>query len=223
MSENEDQSADFAQDEAVEVAPPAPQETGLQAGVGMQAQRSNRRRGEGRRVTLARQHGGGYNIWMMNRHIQGFCADFEDITNFQLPDGIEQQVRIHVEAAGEARPIRPEYSGRDEVREVRAEEPVEARMENRSSSFQNVPRNELLRMFTELPSHNQEIIAGQIVANHQDVHGAALQSIAHPQRGEVNYGMGPEPAHPMDGVVNFLVGEIEQMQSTLDMIQRLRR
>ncbi len=117
--------------QAEEVAEPA------MAGVG-QAVRgdSARRRGEGRRVTLAKGMDG-YSIWMMNRHVQSFCNEWEIVTNFQLPEGIEQQVRIHVEAVGEARPLRPEYQSNREqpvaVPEIMEEPPRDRELLNIAS------------------------------------------------------------------------------------------
>ena len=110
---------------AVEVAEDAP-EVGHAT---MARQASATRRGEGRRVTLARRRDGGYSIWQMSRHIQSFCAEWEEVTNFQLPNGIEQQVRICVVPIGDAREIRPEYSGEDvqEERVNRLEEVLEER------------------------------------------------------------------------------------------------
>lgn len=62
------------------------------------------RRGQGRRVNLVRLSGGEYQIRLgRDRIVQGFCSDFEDITRFQLPAGIQQQVRINIEEVGEAR------------------------------------------------------------------------------------------------------------------------
>lgn len=174
------------------------------------------RRGEGRRVTLGRQRGGGYSIWMGSRHIQSFCAEWEDVTRFQLPEGIEQQVRINIEVMGEARMLRPEYSGEQPVM-VDAEDPPlrdrqlrravqqhEARLENASPSMQNIPRQRLVEMFTELPPHNQEIIAGQIEANHREVHGVALHSTAHPNE------------------FQSLLGDLrESVRHTLEILERL--
>lgn len=65
--------------------------------------RTRQRRGVGRRVNLIRTEDGTYEVRMGHRMIQGFCEEFEDITRFQLPYGIQQQVRINVEPVGRAR------------------------------------------------------------------------------------------------------------------------
>jgi hypothetical protein len=126
------------------------------------------RRGEGRRVTLVRQRSGGYSIWMRDHHVQSFCGEWEDITRFQLPEGIEQQVRIHIQPMGEARMLRPEYSGNSDERVEAAEDGVELR----SIAHPDNPRMlqddaNLISMFNALPAHNQEIIAGQIRENYE--------------------------------------------------------
>lgn len=167
---------DDAQDVAEEAAPEQPVAMAGQASIaqthGAEASPS-RRRGQGRRVTLAHPRQGGYSIWMQSRHIQGFCAEWEDVTNFQLPDGFEQQVRIHVEAVGEAREIRPEYSGEQVERALErrpAPDPNEARLNQlRERRRQPWDGADLVQMFYELPEHQREIIAGQIWANYQQV------------------------------------------------------
>ena len=183
-----------------------------------------RRRGQGRRVTLVRQPGGNYNIWMQSRHIQGFCDEWEDVTNFQLPNGIEQQVRINVEPVGEAREIRPEYDGRGADLAVAEEAPAPLIGGSR-------PENNLMGMFMELPPHQRELIERQIVANHQDMvaghrdriqdqlernlenlqsnaDGPALRSIAHPT--------------PLDQVVSSLEARIREMHTALTVVRELQ-
>ena len=128
-------------------------------------------RGVGRRVTLGRQRSGGYQIWMGRRHVQSFCGEWEDITRFQLPEGIEQQVRINIEVLGEARMLRPEYSGDDDAR-IDVEHPDDG-VELRLSEHPNNPRmlqddRELISMFNALPPNNQEIIARQIRENYEE-------------------------------------------------------
>lgn len=132
---------------------------------------TRQRRGEGRRVTLGRQRSGGYAIWMRDRHVQSFCGEWEDITRFQLPEGIEQQVRIHIEPMGEARMLRPEYSGEQDDRVEAAVDPGDG-VELRSIAHPNNPPmfqdRDLLSMFNALPVRNQEIIARQIRANYNE-------------------------------------------------------
>ena len=172
LTERDDQRADYAQEE---VAQEAPAGLATQANIGgaRAAQPEvmgeiRQRRGQGRRVTLARQRSGGYAIWMRDRHVQSFCGEWEDITRFQLPEGIEQQVRIHIEPMGEARMLRPEYSGESDDR-VEAAQPDDG-VELRSIAHPNNPlvTNDLLGMFNALPPHNQAIIADQIRANYEE-------------------------------------------------------
>lgn len=194
MNEGDESRAEVAMDapEPIEEMPQIAGGAGVAAQHSVEAAPRRRSRGQGRRATLVRNGGGGYSIWMMSRHIQSFCNEWEDVTNFQLPEGIEQQVFINVDVAGEARPVRPEYSGQDQsapdAPEVAREEVLGnqlrravARHDDREREDQG-PRinNDLIRMFQELPEHNQEIIAHQIRANHVESHGAALRSIAHP-------------------------------------------
>lgn len=125
------------------------------------------RRGVGRRVTLARQRTGSYSIWMRDHLVQSFCGEWEDITRFQLPEGIEQQVRINIEVMGEARMLRPEYSERGSD----VAHPDDG-VELRSIAHPNNPpivRDDLLSMFNSLPAHNQEIIARQIRENYAEM------------------------------------------------------
>ena len=69
------------------------------------------RRGEGRRVNLIRNHNGEYAIYLRNRCVQSFCGEWEDITRFQLPEGIQQQIRINIEVLGQAREYEPQNDG----------------------------------------------------------------------------------------------------------------
>ena len=132
------------------------------------------RRGEGRRVNLRRESSGGYSIWMGGQCIQTFCAQWEDVTRFQLPEGIQQQVRVHVQPLGEAREWnQEELRDRDEDR-VQAERPDDG-VELRSIAHPNNPMpqeditDDLIGMFNALPRHNQSLIARQIRANYAEI------------------------------------------------------
>lgn len=206
----EDQSADFGQEEAapepaqegygvlragaqVEVAGPL-QIRGQDAGPGEVTQR----RGEGRRVNLRRESGGGYSIWMGSQCIQTFCGQWEDITRFQLPEGIQQQVRIIIQSMGEAR----EW----DQAETRGENAVDVADE---VALQNIAharpdRQALVRMFEALPAHNQEIIAGQIEANYANVVEAeATPGLVLPARGR---------EHALDRIERLLMGVVEEIR-----------
>ena len=129
----------------------------------------SRRRGQGRRVALARQRDGQYGIWMGGRHVQSFCNEWEDITNFQLPEGFEQQIRINCEVLGEAREITSE---RDQSA------PPEADLGRMRDPWDGA---DLIQMFNELPAGSRELIARQIHANHQEMtQGVPLRAQAHP-------------------------------------------
>jgi len=69
---------------------------------------------QGRRVILRCNPSGEYQILWRNRVIQSFCPEFEDIANFVLPQGIEQQVRIHIMPIGSAREIPPQGVPRED-------------------------------------------------------------------------------------------------------------
>jgi len=126
------------------------------------------RRGQGRRINLRRSSDGSYSIWMQNRLIQSFCGEWEDITRFQLPEGIQQQCRITVHSLGEAREWSEEETrGQDRVQAERPDDGVELRTiahPNNPPMFQD----DLLSMFNALPRNNQEIIAGQIRSNYEE-------------------------------------------------------
>ena len=140
------------------------------AGVGIAQQHAEvaraSRRGEGRRVALARQRGGSYGIWLGGRHVQGFCNEWEDITNFQLPEGFEQQIRIRIEMLGDVRELTSE---RDQERPP---EPDQMR-----DPWDGA---DLIRLFNELPGGHREVIAREIHERHQAHHGVALRAQAHP-------------------------------------------
>jgi hypothetical protein len=130
------------------------------------------RRGEGRRINLRRSTDGSYSLWMGGRLIQSFCSEWEDVTRFQLPEGIQQQVRVNVQSLGEAREWDGrEVSGQDRVEEVRPDDGVALR----SIAHPNNPMareditDDLIGMFNALPRHNQSVIAGQIRANYAEV------------------------------------------------------
>jgi len=233
MNETDDQQGDQREDSPVaESQMPAagPQVRVRASDHATEEAPNSTRRGTGRRVTLARQRNGGYSIWMMDRHIQSFCAEWEDITNFQLPNGIEQQIRIRIEVMGEAREIRPAYSGEaqgEDVAEVAEDTTEVAREEPRRAD------NDLIDMYRELPLHNREIIAGQIRENHRAVHGEALHNIAHPNRlvsGELSQEsidqMEVDLADPPDGwqdnALIYLRAEQDRIGDVINMIDRLR-
>lgn len=130
------------------------------------------RRGEGRRINLRRSSDGSYSLWMGGRLIQSFCSEWEDVTRFQLPEGIQQQVRVNVHSLGEAREWDGNESrGEDRVQEVREDDGVELR----SIAHPNNPMpqeditDDLIGMFNALPRHNQSLIARQIRANYAEV------------------------------------------------------
>jgi hypothetical protein len=104
--------------------------------------------------------------------IQSFCSEWEDVTRFQLPEGIQQQVRVNVHSLGEAREWdEREIRGDDRVQEVREDDGVELR----SIAHPNNPMareaitDDLIGMFNALPRHNQSLIARQIRANYAEV------------------------------------------------------
>ncbi len=144
------------------------------AGVAQEARRITRR-GEGRRVTLVRTEDGQYQVWMGTRMIQSFCAEWEDITRFQLPEGIEQQVRVNVSPMGDAHESRQRGVVTETAVEVAQDIPPGARLRVEGDE-------DLLGMFRELPAHNRELIANQIRANHLQEFGVALTTMAHPNR-----------------------------------------
>jgi hypothetical protein len=131
------------------------------------------RRGEGRRINLRRSSDGSYSLWMGGRLIQSFCSEWEDVTRFQLPEGIQQQVRVNVHSLGEAR----EWDGEDiperNIGRVQEERPDDG-VELRSIAHPNNPMpredltDDLVGMFNALPRHNQSLIARQIRANYTE-------------------------------------------------------
>lgn len=60
-------------------------------------------RRDGRLVNLRRGRDGGYQILMRNRVIQGFCAEFEDITAWRQPVDTQLQARISIVPTGRLR------------------------------------------------------------------------------------------------------------------------
>ena len=127
------------------------------------------RRGEGRRINLRRSTDGSYSLWMGGRLIQSFCSEWEDVTRFQLPEGIQQQCRVSVHALGEAREWDGEELRGDQPDRVQAERPDDG-VELRSIAHpNNFATDDLIGMFNALPRHNQSLIARQIRANYAEV------------------------------------------------------
>ena len=60
-------------------------------------------RRNGRLVDLRRSQDGAYQILMRGRVIQGFCAQFEDITGWRMPRDTQIQSRITIQPTGRLR------------------------------------------------------------------------------------------------------------------------
>lgn len=215
MSEGDAQ--DVAADEAPE---PQVAMAETQAPMGAMAGEIRFRAGEGRRVRLVRDEGGGYAIFMGDRCIQSFCREWEDVTRYPLPTGIEQQVQIIINPLGEAREAREVAQSREErIRQLQEAHP--------SAILRPHPEtvhpadHELIRMFNELPPHNREIIAGQIRANWANTHSIEEQEHRATMR-HVTYGQPEEVqltniAHPRSEDVSrpARIGEIERLVESL--------
>lgn len=99
------------------------------------------RRGQGRRIRLVRDRDGQYIIFAGSRRVQSFCSEWEDITRFQMPMGIEQQVRIVVQELGPAREMRPEPD-QEEPRLARNEPPRSFQDDRRMLQSMSMPNEE---------------------------------------------------------------------------------
>jgi len=111
----------------------------------VRAERPGSLMGRGARVTL-RRFNGEYQLLRGNTVIQSFCSDFERITQFSLPDGIQQQVRISISPVGPAREIPAE----DPPGEYRDDPGVELRSTAHPNTLQ-LNQESLERLEVEIP------------------------------------------------------------------------
>lgn len=159
-------------------------------------------RGHGRRVTLVRSRDGQYQIWRLTRLIQTFCSDWEDVTRFQLPEGIEQQIRIHIQVVGEAQIAREQVSA--QLEEERAEVAMEGPLEIREHQ-QGVPTPELRRIMEEERISRVNL-------------GAAFTE----RNSEPPSAPGLDTPHDLDSAINYLLNDLDRTSHVLGMLQQIR-
>lgn len=185
----------------------------LQAGAGIAQAHggenvAGRRRGQGRRVALVRQRDGGYGIWMGGRLVQSFCNEWEDITNFQLPEGFEQQIRVNCQIVGEAREVTSERDQSAPPQPETMRDPWDGA--------------DLVGLFSELPVGAREQIARMITDAHRQVHGVALQSIAHPRPETAQDRLAERGLMPPRNEQLSVVGQLrEALHEVLRVVDRL--
>lgn len=153
------------------------------------------RRGQGRRIRLVRDRDGQYIIFAGSRRVQSFCSEWEDITRFQMPMGIEQQVRIVVQELGPAREMRDENLEASRFQEERAERAQQVGLEP-PRSFQ-VDR----RMLEGISMRNEEAERYQIRGDGEPINPMD---------------------HAFNMVMEQLHREMERLREMMHMIERMR-
>lgn len=195
------------------------------------------RRGEGRRTNLRRSSDGSYSLWMGGRLIQSFCSEWEDITRFQLPEGIQQQVRVNVQSLGEAREWDGDESPRgDDERVEVAVDAVDDGVELRSIEHPHNPMppvdpDDLIGMFNALPAHNRSLIERQIRANWAGINVAERPEITdlhaavedHRQMLRAEAPPVPEGGDVWEHILGLLQAELHRVHDLIGTVETMRQ
>jgi hypothetical protein len=175
---------------------------------------------------------------MGGRLIQSFCSEWEDVTRFQLPEGIQQQVRVNVHSLGEAR----EWDGNEarDSNDERVDIAVDDGVELRSVAHPHNPMpldltGDLVGMYNALPANNQEIIAAQIRANYTEYsnfgvgqraqeHLNELRAAVEEHREQLERPIPPVPegTNVWDHILSELHGEVQRVHDLIGTVEVMR-